>query len=292
MDDKIVFVAPGPITFASARLRAFWLEPYLDCIIAEPDDQGRFEIPSDARAYVFSKALNHDGMRHLRDNGALIFWDCCDPVWWFGDHSETVKTIHAATFSNDALRSDFVRTFPGVKTYTIPDRLELSHYDQQREHKERSFLRLIWFGLWYNRFPIYGALSALERARKMFNFDFSLTICDDRPDKPLEYETDVPITYQRWKLDEEARTLAAHDLAILPPYPPPWGELKSNNKTLSAWAAGLPVTKCYQFERFLALMRNSELRESEKRHNLKVLKEHFDIRKSAEQWREILDEHS
>ena len=293
MRNKIIFIASGPITFASARIRAFWLEPYLkESVIIEPDDNDDLRIPLGARAYVWSKRLNHDAMRAQREDGSLVFWDCCDPFWWFEDHTETISLIDAAVFSTLALKQDFEREFPSVKTYLIPDRIEKAHYTKLRAHTEQQSLRLIWFGLWFNRFSIYGALSALERLRKRYALDLSLTIFDDRPDKPLEYDTHIPINYQQWKLEHEAETLAAHDLAILPPYPEPWGLLKSNNKTLSAWAAGLPVSKAFQFERLHALCTRAELRESEKVHNLKTLSEYFLIEKSAKEWEVIIDAHS
>lgn len=70
-----------------------------------------------------------------------------------------------------------------------------------------------------------------------------MTILDDTPLKRWDGLGEFKVGHLGFDLKTEAEILASHDIAILPKYPGPWGKCKSNNKDLSAFAAGLPVLR-------------------------------------------------
>jgi len=231
----VCFIAGGNMANAGARLRAYWPARFIDgaavCTWAEE--------PPDAQAYVFQKLVDLPLMRRLRAAGALCFWDVCDPSWWFNpaDVREVLEHVTAVVASSDGLAADLRQWSPGTPVHVIPDRLLLSHYDQHARHTERDPVRLIWYGAAQNRMSLYAAHATLQRLAAN-GHPVALTICDNAPNAPfIDLESVYPIYYTRWSVETEAATLAGHDVALLPPYPGPWGAVKSNNKALSAWAA-------------------------------------------------------
>lgn len=291
MRNKTIFLASGSMEFASARIRAYWLQKYLDCSVIEAHEGG-YQIPVGARAYVWAKRIDIEAIKNQKNDGSLIFWDFCDPLWWFDDFTEIIHLFDGVVFSTSALEQDFRKQFDGINTYVIPDRIELEHYDRGRKHVNTSPLRFIWFGIWANRFSLYGAFPFLERARRIDGVDLTLTIFDDRPDTPIEYEVDFPILYQKWKLDHESETLAGHDIAILPAYPEPWGSLKSNNKRLSAWASFLPVVDGCDYGNLIKLSKSAAIRQRAGEIGRAYVQKNYNIEQSAREWERVINENS
>lgn len=251
---SVCFIAGGSMTNAGARLRAYWPAQFIEgaavCTWAD--------TPPPAAAYVFQKLVDLPLMQRLRANGAACFWDVCDPSWWFSpaDVREVLAHATAVVASNEGLADD-LREWDGrpagVEVHVIADRLLLSHYTRQAIHADREPVRLIWFGAAQNRMALYAAHANLQRLQA-HGHRIALTICDNAPNAPMDIEGDYPVYYTRWALETEAATLAAHDIALLPPYPGPWGAVKSNNKRLSAWACNLPVTAGTDYEDVLTLV--------------------------------------
>jgi hypothetical protein len=243
---KTLFIASGPISWASSRMRCFWPAKYMDDAQVICDESLR---SVDAENVIFQKVFGVDYARALRRLGRKVFWDVCDPAWWWSPDAcrEIIRDVDGVVCSSDALKADFEQWSKGaVPTYTIPDRLELAHFPLQRQHTEVTPVRLIWFGLALNRHALLGALTNLERLA-CNGHKIELTILDDRPDQPWTNPY-FPIYHAQWSLERENEILSSHDLAILPPYPGPWGEVKSSNKRLTAWACGLPVTNGFDYE--------------------------------------------
>jgi len=95
-----------------------------------------------------------------------------------------------------------------------------------------------------------------------------------------------PVTV--WKLDEEVEVLASHDIALLPPYPGPWGSVKSNNKTLTAWACALPVIDGGDYGIMSHLCQNPTARGQAGTYGLNQVRDKWAIEKSIEEWRNLL----
>lgn len=238
----VCFIAGGSMSNAGARLRAYWPALFIEgaAVCTWADD------PPPAAAYVFQKLVDLPLMQRLRAGGAACFWDVCDPSWWFSpaEVREVLEHATAVVTSNEGLADDMRRWDgrpDGVEVHVIADRLLLSHYDRQATHAEREPVRLVWFGAAQNRMALYAAHANLQRLQAE-GHRIALTICDNAPNAPMDIEGEYPVYYIRWTLETEAATLAAHDIALLPPYPGPWGAVKSNNKALVAWACNLPVT--------------------------------------------------
>lgn len=288
----VCFIAGGNMTNAGARLRAYWPAQFIDgaavCTWADTPPDG-------CAAYVFQKLVDLPLMRRLRADGAACFWDVCDPSWWFnpGDVREVLDVATAVTASNERLAAD-LRDFagPGVAVYAIPDRLLMEHYNRQAEHADRTPVRLIWFGAAQNRMALYAAHANLQRLVAE-GYSIALTICDNAPNAPfVDLEGVYPVYYTRWALETEAATLAAHDMALLPPYPGPWGAVKSNNKRLAAWACNLPVADGTDYGRLRRLVSDAGYRRELAAAGRRVVETSWGVEESAREWRELLAQYA
>lgn len=241
---RVCFITAGDINFASSRMRAYWVaEEMKDASVSIINQQ---EIPSDVDACIWQKAVNMQYIEHNSDK--RHYWDVCDPVWWFQPEycQQVLEHIDGVVCSNEALADDFCEWSGWDKgrglskpkrVDVIPDRLKLSHFHKQRQHEDTDPVRFIWFGYSMNRIALWGAVANLQRL-KANGYNFTLTIMDDRPDAPVSF--DFPVRHVKWTLEQEVDILAAHDIALLPPYPGPWGKVKSDNKTKTAKMCGLP----------------------------------------------------
>ena len=196
--------------------------------------------------------------------------------------------------SNDGLRRDYESWLASVDlddpppTFTIPDRLELSHFEGRRaEHTNDGPVRFIWFGMAQNRVSLYSALANLERLA-CNGYDIELTIMDDRPDTTFNATRYFPIYHTRWHLDQEVSVIAAHDIALLPPYPGPWGKVKSNNKWLTAWGCGAPPLDGLDYEYLKGMAEIPSARQGAAASGWGRIKQEYDIRQSAVEWDELL----
>ncbi len=241
---KTLFVACGNYTWASARMRCYWPAKYMRN--AEVVEKRLMPAAPNADTMIWQKLVDYEFIRAYPNR--RHYWDVCDPSWWWGPYAarEVADTVTGVVVSSPALRDDFNSWYGQDKAVCIPDRLDLEHFPVQRQHADTSPVRFIWFGLALNRISIFGQLANLERLVAN-GHRIELTILDNRPDEPFTVSDMFPIRHKKWDVNTENAVIAAHDIALLPPYPGPWGKVKSNNKQLTAWACGLPTVTddCY-----------------------------------------------
>jgi hypothetical protein len=241
-----------------------------------------------ADVYIWCKIANLDEMKAQKANGAKVVWDLCDPVHWWspGKARQIMGEVDHIVCSNQALAYD-TSLFSGMKVDTIADRIELEHYPVMRKHERVDPVRFIWYGAGQNRFTLLGALANLERLVSN-GINIELTVYDDRPDNILRVTDSFPVYHTKWELRNENKVIAAHDIAILPDYPGAWGKVKSNNKMLTAWACGVPVSSGELYEPLYHLASITQDRRDQAENGYKLLVDKYDVRQSAVEWKELL----
>ena len=271
-------------------MRAYWPAGYMkDAEVLAWDDARRAgRVPLNYDVYVFQKLSNPELNRRLLNVGKQVWWDVCDPLWWFrpDEAREITDTVTGIVASSQRLASDFSE-WSGKTCRVIADRLEPSHFPLRRQHCSVDPVRLIWFGVSVNRPVLFGALANLERL-KANGHRFSLTVLDNQPELEA-FRCDFPVNRMRWDLAKENETLAAHDIALLPPYPGPWGAVKSNNKQLTAWACGLPVNEGLNYGELQGLVATPSLRAAHAEAGARVLGDYW-VEQSARDWEQLLSE--
>lgn len=288
-DKTICFLTAGDYAWASARLRSFWPAQYIPgAAAAQWKPNG--DIPPGYRMYVWQKNTDPAGMKLVRMAEAYNVIDHCDPVWWW-DPARSYKAhdlADAIVCATEGAARDYA-DFAGMSepVVIIPDRLQLPAYPYKRPpHKHADPVRFVWFGMEQNRIALLNCLANLERLTAN-GVNMQLTIIDNGPEHVLNWTEMFPVYHTRWTLETENRLIAAHDIALVPPYPGPWGALKSNNRTLVAWACGLPVITGTEYRPLFDLATRAELRQTSADKGWHELTTLYDVKQSAEDWRDL-----
>lgn len=288
---KICFIAAGPYSWGSSRFRCYWVAKHLGASVVTREEVEKTARVPIADVYVLQKIGLHEQQGLWLKEGKQVWLDHCDPMWWFSPKEMRRQIEHCTgvVCSNPALVSDFT-AWSGRQAVCIPDRMDLEHYDQTREHRESRPVRLIWFGGALNRVGLAAAWANLGRLTAN-DYDIELTIMDDRPSETLDWGTEVRVYHVPFSVQHEPEILASHDIAVLPPYPGPWGRVKSNNRTLSAWACGLPVTTGEDYAELEALVQSAELRARLGAAGRRDVEQMWRVEQSAAEWRSLLEAH-
>lgn len=267
---KALFLTAGPLEWASSRMRAYWPAAAMEDVAVMPIQQVEVELRQhgtlpQADVYVFQK-LYSSRIRAAMPDGAAAVWDVCDPVWWFDPDgcAEALANVNAVTASTAALDDDlagWLRAGIWPPIAVIDDCIDPAHFPVQATHIDRAPVRFIWYGIAANRPALYAAQAYLERLAAD-GYGIELTIMDDRPDIQQVFVTPVsfPIYFVRWSLEQENEIIAAHDLALLPAYPGPWGHVKSDNKRATALACGVPTVDGQDYSELKALVTSADER--------------------------------
>lgn len=284
---RIVFITYGDETTASSRLRAYWPAKYMENTTVIPASSG--VQTADYDVFIFQKVASVEAFKFAKDEGKRVILDLCDPVWWFQpkEARQYLRYVDAVTFSNSELMYDFLEWAgkDAPQTHHIPDRIELSHYKHVKNHKKTSPVRLIWFGYAQNRHALLGAIPTLQRLAAN-GHNVQLTIFDDQPE--IKWEVGIPVQHMGWSIDCENEVIADHDIALLPPFPGRWGEVKSNNKRLTAWACGLPTVTGFDYAEIEALIKSHKLRAEKVATYEQILGDNYDVQQSARQWEQVI----
>ena len=283
-----LFISPGDYSWGSSRMRCYWPARYMkDAAVIGTDSP----ISTNYDAYIFMKqAANYEAMDRLRQAGKKVYFDLCDPMWWWNPKGtlEIAKVCNRVVCSSLGLGEDFTYCSK-IDCDVIPDRLDLSHFTKTKVHAESNPIRLIWYGVSVNRISLFAALANLERLVAN-GCNIELTICDDRPDAELSWTDMLPVKHRRWSVENEVSTILEHDIALLPPYPGAWGKVKSNNKTLTAWACGLPVSTGEDYYELYDLCKSVEMRQALGTAGRNDVVSNWNVKNSAFEWQELINQ--
>lgn len=276
-------------------MRAFWPAPGLGARVITYRDLPTDGLP-ESGVVVWQKSIDLDAVRHTPHLKHV--WDVCDPMWWWNPANcrEIADAVDAVVCSSGPLHADFERWYKlndeppaneRLTVVTIPDRIDLSHFRLRRKHEPRTPVKLIWFGVAVNRIALFAVLANLERLTAN-GLRFELTICDDRPEEQWHLTDAFPIYYVRWRVNNENQILANHDIALLPPYPGPWGRVKSNNKALTAWACGLPVLTLDNYDLLRDFVASHHTRRAEAAAGWRLLSDSYTIDQTVRDWKTLI----
>lgn len=288
---RVLFLTIGDRTWASSRYRSYWPADIWSDADAMQWRPGQ-AIPDSYDVYVWMKTGDPATMAKLASKGRTNIVEVCDPNWWFEPAAaravfDQAQALVAAT---EPAGVDALAWYgSNLPLYVVPDRLTLAHYPLQRQHQKTPVIRFVWFGVSANRSALFAAVAYLDRLAAA-GYQFTLTICDNSPEQRWQLSDRWPIANIPWSLEHENAILASHDVALLPPYPGPWGKLKTNNKWLTAWASGLPVADCQDWAYLELLTGNAQARQDAAAAGYDELTKRYQTRHTVEQWRTIIDD--
>ncbi len=293
--NKIAILTNGGRAFSSSRFRGWWLEDANPVRFKAYGPGDFMDGIDDCDAVVFQKRqadVDIERARRYKAEGRTVIYDITEPMWWFDPPGtlEMMRLADAVTTSSPALTAAAQENSEVRMAVTIPDRMLPSFHPDCALHGDRERLTFVWYGATDNRIALTGALPLLKYLS--FKHPIELRIIDGAPQIKLEMSDPerAKVVHIPWSLETFHAQLTACDIALLPPYPGPWGALKSNNKHVTAWWAGLPVVSGFDLGELTALAENADRRQAVGQANRELAEAEYGIGKSIAQWLELVAE--
>jgi|TARA_Y100000296_G_C5179952_1_gene263262 hypothetical protein len=243
--------------------------------VEEYKQGGKYDFLIYQKAYWPVHAKMYPGIKIL---------DMCDADWYDWEYSivEHICYMDAITTSTQKLqkalqaivrgmveRGDLENEIPVV---WIDDRMDTDfHEDKKKEHND-ILEWVCWMGYSHN-------LKALDPVVPFLQANnYKLCVISDRAYNKAD--KNYP-----WKLDTVNRDMIENDIMLNPRLD--WGkwQYKSDNKTATGWALGLPVAR--DVDEFKALL-SRESREEEAKKRLKQIEKDYHPRKSAMEYVKLI----
>lgn len=213
--------------------------------------------------------------------------DCCDADWLDGLTSiaESVNAVDAVTCSSDNL-TNFIKQLTDKPVITVPDRFDVSLIPDPKKHRGKA-KTVVWFGYRHNAETLRPAMQAINA--KGLNL---LVIAEDDPLAwswlpRNSYEEFRAKRYSFIKYNEDTiyYDLQRADFCLLPNGMRPVDYYKSNNKTIKAMLAGLPVA--YTGDEMDYFM-DGKVRQNWINERYESTFKEYDCRNSVEQYKQLI----
>lgn len=261
----------------STNIRAHQLIKYWD----EADLYKYGEFPE---ALIFQKVYISQDYKFPAHFENIKILDICDPDWLEGIAiKETVDAMDAITVPTQPLK-DFISQMTDKPIAIIPDRFDMELVPKKPKLHIKPATTVTWFGYRHNAQLLRPALPLIKQ------LGLKLRVISN--DDPLlhQYHDSIDIenyTFVKYNEDTIYKELQKADYAILPKGFRPSDKYKSNNKTIKAQLAGLPVaTDKEEVQAFI----DPQNRQKHIDEIYDTIKEEYDVRKSVEQYKAIINE--
>lgn len=235
-------------------------------------------------------------IRHL---DCLKILDICDPDWFQFemDVRATVDAVAAVTCPTDAI-AEFIRQLTDKPVVVIPDRFVIGDLPSPRVIKHPPY-NFVWFGYAHNAEVLQPSIISLEDSYKLDEFGqslvsqttpYQLTIISNQDPQVWRYATNPEAFAKKYhyiKYDNATilAELNKYDAAVLPKGFRPEDRFKSNNKTILANLAGLPVIS--NPEEFEAI-KDYAVRNRIARQAQQAARADYDARQSVAQMQDLI----
>lgn len=243
-----------------------------------------------ADVMVFQKVYVTDDFRFPLHFPNIKILDICDPDWLDGVLlKETVDAVDAIVTPTQPI-ADFISQLTDKPVRVIKDRFDLSEVPPPKKHSKETIKRVVWFGYSHNAECLRTAVPLLAR----FNIALTVISNDDPQAWRWASHTDQDsaryrqsYTYKSYEQATIYRDLQKADVCILPKGWRPKDRYKSENKTIVANLAGLPVA--YNDED-LSQLGNPDYRAKVAKESYNNAVKHYDCRQSVAEYQRLIKE--
>lgn len=254
-------------------------------------EAGLYQYGEDPDVLIFQKVYVTDFYTMPIHFKKLKILDICDPDWLSPDAvfiKRTVDVMDAVTCPTQPI-ADFVSQLTDKPVRVIKDRFDLSEVPSPKVHKG-EVKQVVWFGYSHNAECLKTAVPLLSRMGIKL-----MVISDQDPqawrwashDAEVSKEYRSMYTYKKYEQATIYSLLQRSDVCILPKSWRPRDRYKSENKTVVANLAGLPVAfNDEDLEKLKDL--NYRARVSKEEYD-KAIKE-YDCKKSVEEYQDLIKE--
>lgn len=207
--------------------------------------------------------------------------DICDPDWMDGiSIKDTLDAMDGITVPTESL-AQFLGQMTNKPIKVIPDRHDIALAPKIKVHKGK-IKKAVWFGYSHNAELLRFVVPTLDR------LGIELTVISQENPYADRWATEK-FKYVYKKFDEETlyAQLQQADICILPLGDRPRDRFKSNNKTVIAWLAGLPVVNDIEM---LEKMQSPEARNTEAKLKRELAEKEYDCIISINELKDFIAE--
>lgn len=257
----------------SSRLRAKWLCNYW------PEAE-IFVMGQEYKTVVFQKAYWPEYATIFKGTKILDICDVKDKDW--KKIKQMIPYCDGITTSTETI-AKFIKHKTNKPVLCIPDRLDFNFFKEEKKKHHGKAEIVAWQGYDSNFAMLAWAIPSLikNKIKKL------IIISNNQYNLPLPKEAeDLEIINLLWEEETINKNLLLADIVINPHYNKGKWKYKSNNKTISAWALGLPVAHT---EAELIFLIDEEHRKLEADKKYEEVKINYDVKKSVLQLQNFID---
>jgi hypothetical protein len=275
---------------ASTRIRVHYVTKYLKCKWVVSDV--RKDLLECDVVLFQTRWTDQDLLlaRELKERNIPIILDITDPEWDARYTLSTagnfrlesmIKLADCITFSSEKLADWFNSIYPGKNVLVIRDRIDLAVHNKIRIHKDKKEKTIVWYGSWANLKSLELAREDLEKLGLEINIKLKL-LYDKIGKHDIKFKN-IKVEKIEWTEEKVIEALLDAELAINPKYNGDWRDYKTNNKTIKAWALGVPCVEEDFYSKIKLYLGHSGYRGEEGWKFRKEAEEKYDARLSAEE---------
>lgn len=267
----------GRKNVGSSRIRGKWLDKYWD-------ESELFQYGRKYEVVIYQKVYDP---KHAKAFNGIKILSLCDPdfLWWQYQTVEMMEEVDAIVTSTEEL-AIAIRNFTDKPVICIPDRLDLEFHKGRKFHQDKA--RTV---IWYGYSSGFDMLKGIPHFLTKYNLNLTvisnkgyyLSSQDDKEFKSKGLE----LTNYPWTLETVNHDIMTGDIVINPQQNRGKWKYKSNNKTIKAWALGMPVANDpKELERFL----DPEERNKEAKKRIQEIKDNYNITKSVQEFKTLIEQ--
>jgi len=286
----------GRKDIGSSRIRAKWLCNHWKQ--AEIYKQGReYDVLIFQKAYWVEMAREFQGIK---------IFDLCDPdfLHWGYKTKEMLDNVDAVTVSTQAM-ADQLKQFTDKPIMVVPDRIDLDLIKNIKEHKGIA-KTAVWYGYSDNFLMLEPVLRFLEQNKLnltvISNSNYLPTMRFLKPEiesgmsddeiKATLYQQDkkdfwIEFKNFKWSPKTVNKDIVSGDIVINPRSKRGKWKYKSHNKTITAWALGMPVAE--NVEQLKLFLDEGERKKEAEKRSIEI-KEKWDVKLSVEDYQTIISD--
>jgi hypothetical protein len=262
----------GKFDIGSSTIRCDW-------VIRHWMEAERYKMGQKYDVVIYQKAYWVDHMKAFK---GIKILDLCDPDWLdFGSSIvECLQEVDAVTTSSQAI-AEYIVKLTDKPVWFIPDRVDMNMHKSQKQHTARA-KAVAWFGYAHN-------LQVLDQCIKpIIDLGLELIVISNNPyHPPSAFASKLDLTNYTWSADTVNDDILKADIVINPKLSGLRFRYKSSNKTIKSWALGLPVAlNDEDLKRFI----DPDNRKLEVEKNLAEIMEKWQVQKSVEEYKNLIDE--
>lgn len=260
----------------SSRIRAEYLYSIWEQVGLDLGTAEEYKIGGHYDCIIFQKVYWPEYAENF--NGLKIL-DICDADWLEWGHKviQMAQTCDAITCSTEAI-SEYLEKILDKPIFVIPDRVRLDLLEGKFKVHKGQAKKIAWYGYNHN-------IDALDGAFQVINdMGLDLLVISNKGYTPPANRK-IEVKNLPWTLATVDDDLLRADIVINPKLGFGNWKFKSNNKTIHAWALGLPVA--HNDTELRAFLSEEARTEEATRRRVEVERD-FDARKSVKELKEII----